>query len=77
MHSMNPKTVIGLGIAAVVAIAVAAGISVSRRPVAEHAQGSDELLPGLAERVTGNVSPHSAWTRLPSTALSAILSFLT
>lgn len=51
MHSMNPKTVIGLGIAAVVAIAIAAGISMSRRPVAEHGHGSDELLPGLAERI--------------------------
>jgi hypothetical protein len=48
---MNSKTVLGLGVAAAVAIAIAAGISLSRKPVAQTAQAAGEVLPGLAERV--------------------------
>ncbi|MBL8299296.1 MAG: DUF4340 domain-containing protein [Rhodanobacteraceae bacterium] len=48
---MNSKTVIGLGAAAVLAVAIAATISISRKPVAETAQGAAELLPGLGERI--------------------------
>lgn len=51
MNHMNSKTVIGLGVAAAVAIAIAAGISLSRKPVAQTAQAAGEVLPGLADRV--------------------------
>lgn len=51
MNHMNSKTVIGLGAAAVVAIAIAAGISLSRKPVAQTAQAAGEVLPGLADRL--------------------------
>jgi len=51
MNHMNSKTVIGLGVAAVVAIAIAAGISLSRKPVAQTAQAAGEVLPGLADHV--------------------------
>jgi hypothetical protein len=51
MNHMNSKTVIGLGVAAAVAIAIAAGISFSRKPVAQTAQAAGEVLPGLADHV--------------------------
>lgn len=51
MNHMNSRTVVGLGIAAVAAIAIATGISLSRKPVADAAQGAGEVLPGLAEHV--------------------------
>lgn len=51
MNHMNSKTVIGLGVAAAVAIAIAAGVSLSRKPVAQSAQAAGEVLPGLADRV--------------------------
>lgn len=51
MNHMNSKTVIRLGVAAAVAIAIAAGISLSRKPVAQTAQAAGEVLPGLAESI--------------------------
>jgi len=51
MNHMNSRTVVGLGIAAVAAIVIAAGISLSRKPVADAAQGAGVALPGLAEHV--------------------------
>jgi Domain of unknown function (DUF4340) len=51
MNHMNSKTVIGLGMAAVVAIAVAAGISASRKPHSEATRSEPApALPELAER---------------------------
>lgn len=51
MNHMNSKTVIGLAVAAVIAIVIASGISLSRKPVAETAQAAGEVLPGLSEHV--------------------------
>ncbi|WP_313917916.1 DUF4340 domain-containing protein [Tahibacter sp.] len=51
MNHMNSKTVIVLGVAAAVAIAIAAGITLSRKPVAQTAQAASEVLPGLADHV--------------------------
>lgn len=51
MNHMNSKTVIGLAAAAAVAIVIASGISLSRKPVAEAVQAAGEVLPGLSEHV--------------------------
>lgn len=51
MNHMNSRTVVGLGIAAAAAIVIAAGISLSRKPVADAAQGAGVALPGLAEHL--------------------------
>jgi hypothetical protein len=51
MNHMNSKTLIGLGVAAAVAVAIAAGISASRKPVAESAGGGGDVVPGLAAHI--------------------------
>lgn len=51
MNHMNSKTVLGLGAAAVAAIAIAAGISLSRTPQSEGSQAEGPVLPLLAEHV--------------------------
>ena len=47
----------------------------SRTPGKVHAGHTGE--PGFGTRVTGKISPHSAWTIVPVTALSAILALRT
>lgn len=51
MNHVNPKTVLSLGVAAALAIAVAAAIQVGRKPASEGAQVAQPLLPGLREHL--------------------------